>query len=80
MVSPPQRAGPRCGEFSLVKHTLNVRRSRGQSTIEYVLMLAFGAIFALKVAGFFNDIFKDGMTGLEQNISSESASGQGFVH
>ncbi len=55
------------------------KRSRGQSTIEYVLMVAFGAIFALQVTKFFNDIFRDGLTGLEGNISSESRSGAGFT-
>ena len=50
----------------------------GQSTIEYVLMIAFGAIFALQIAKFFNDVFKDGLTGLEVNMAVESQSGNGF--
>ncbi len=54
-------------------------KPRGQSTIEYVLMVAFGAIFALQIAKFFNDVFREGLTGLEGNISSETRSGQGFV-
>ena len=41
-------------------------------------MLAFGAIFALKITGFFNDVFRDGLTGLEKNVSTEMATGQGF--
>ena len=54
-------------------------RSRGQTTIEYVLMVAFGAIFSLQVVKFFNDIFRDGLRGLETNISRESRSGPGFT-
>ncbi len=42
-------------------------------------MLAFGAIFSLQVAKFFNDVFREGLTGLEGNISKESQSGVGFV-
>lgn len=55
-------------------------RSRGQSTIEYLLMVAFGAIFSLQIVKFFNDVFRDGLTGLERNISVETRSGQGFVN
>lgn len=65
------------GELSLVMRRR--KRTRGQSTIEYVLMLAFGAVFALKIAGFFNGVFMDGMVGLERNIQTETASGQGFI-
>lgn len=53
--------------------------SRGQSTIEYLLMVAFGAIFSLQTMKFFNDVFREGLVGLEQNISTESKSGQGFA-
>lgn len=42
-------------------------------------MVAFGAIFSLQVVKFFNDIFRDGLTGLEGNISQESRSGAGFT-
>jgi hypothetical protein len=42
-------------------------------------MVAFGAILALQIAKFFNDVFRDGLTGLEGNISRESQSGAGFV-
>ncbi len=41
-------------------------------------MLAFGAIFALQVTNFFNDVFKEGLTGLEDTIQSEIATGSGF--
>jgi type II secretory pathway component PulJ len=51
---------------------------RGQSTIEYLLMVAFGAIFSLQLAKFFNDIFREGLVGLEQNIGAESQTGKGF--
>jgi type II secretory pathway component PulJ len=54
-------------------------RPRGQTTIEYLLMVAFGAIFSLQVAKFFNDVFREGLTGLEGNISRESQSGNGFT-
>lgn len=51
---------------------------RGQSTIEYLLMVAFGAIFALQITKFFNDVFREGLTGLEGNIANESRTGAGF--
>lgn len=54
------------------------KRNRGQSTIEYVLMVAFGAIFSLQIMKFFNDIFREGLTGLEKNVETEMATGQGF--
>lgn len=41
-------------------------------------MVAFGAIFAIQIARFFNDVFKDGLKDLEQSIAQETASGQGF--
>lgn len=46
--------------------------------VEYILMVAFGSIFALQLAKFFNDIFRDGMRGLEDNIQVEMKTGQGF--
>ncbi len=46
--------------------------------VEYVLMVAFGSIFALQLAKFFNDIFRDGVRGLEENIQVEMKTGQGF--
>jgi type II secretory pathway component PulJ len=53
-------------------------RNLGQTTVEYLLMVAFGAIFSIQIARFFNDVFKEGLVGLEQNIQVETASGQGF--
>jgi hypothetical protein len=52
--------------------------SKGQSTIEYVMMLAFGALFSLQIMKFFNDVFRDGLVQLETNIQNEVASGQGY--
>ncbi len=54
------------------------KRSLGQSTVEYILMVAFGAVFSLQVVKFLNDVFKDGLRGLEQNVETEMATGQGF--
>lgn len=51
---------------------------RGQSTIEYILMVVMGAVFSLQIVGFFNGVFKDGLVDLEKNIASEMATGQGF--
>lgn len=41
-------------------------------------MVAFGAIFSLQIMKFFNDIFREGLTGLEKNVETEMATGQGF--
>ena len=54
------------------------RGTRGQSTIEYVLMLAFGALISIEITRFFNDVFRDGLAGLERNIQVEVQTGQGF--
>ena len=54
------------------------KRTRGQATIEYVLMVAFGAIFSLQIMKFFNDIFREGLIGLEGNVEREMATGEGF--
>lgn len=51
---------------------------RGQSTIEYVLMVAFGAIVSIQIAKFFNGVFRDGLTGLERNVQTETETGRGF--
>lgn len=51
---------------------------RGQSTIEYVLMVGFGAILAIQIAKFFNGVFRDGLTGLERNVQTETETGRGF--
>ena len=55
-----------------------MRTKRGQSTVEYLLMVAFGAVFALQIVKFFNDVFRDGLIGLERNVQNEVQTGQGF--
>ena len=51
---------------------------RGQSTIEYILMVVFGAIFSMQIVGFFDGVFKEGLVGLERNIEVEMQTGAGF--
>jgi hypothetical protein len=41
-------------------------------------MVAFGAVLSVQIAKFFNDVFSDGLQGLERNIQQESATGQKF--
>lgn len=55
-----------------------LKNARGQTTIEYVLMVAFGAIFSLQIMTFFNEIFREGLRGLEGNVQEEMATGRGF--
>lgn len=55
-----------------------IRGRLGQSTVEYLLMVAFGAIFSIQIAKFFNGVFTDGLTVLESNVESEVRTGQGF--
>lgn len=54
------------------------KNKRGQSTIEYILIVGMGALFSIQISGFFNDVFKQGLAELERNISNEMATGQGF--
>lgn len=42
-------------------------------------MVAFGAIFAIKITQFFNGIFQEGLQRLEGNVQTEMATGQGFA-
>jgi type II secretory pathway component PulJ len=63
----------------LFSNSRSRKRTRGQSTIEYLLMVAFGAVFALQIAKFFNDVFQDGMSGLEKNVQNEMQTGKGFT-
>ena len=58
--------------------TLKIRGNRGQSTIEYIAMVAFGSVFAIQIAQFFQGVFSDGLKGLEKNVQGEMATGQGF--
>ncbi|MBI4404916.1 MAG: hypothetical protein HY537_12180 [Deltaproteobacteria bacterium] len=56
----------------------NKKSARGQSTIEYILMVAFGALFSIQMVAFFNGIFREGLTDLERNVSREVATGVRF--
>ncbi len=53
--------------------------NRGQSTIEYVLMIGFGAMLSLQIVKFFNDVFIEGLRGLEGNVQRELTTGSGFT-
>jgi len=54
------------------------KRRRGQGTIEYIIVLALGAVLALRLASFFSGVFNDGLTVLEDNVSNEVSSGKRF--
>lgn len=41
-------------------------------------MVAFGAIVSIQIAKFFNGVFRDGLTGLERNVQTETETGRGF--
>jgi len=53
--------------------------TRGQTTVEYVLLLAFGAVFSMQLVSFFNGVFQDGLVKLEENIEIEARTGEGFT-
>lgn len=53
-------------------------KNGGQSTIEYILVVAFGAIFAIQVAKFFNEVFQEGLARLEGNVQNEMQTGREF--
>ena len=55
-----------------------LKQRKGQSTIEYLLMVGFGAVLAVQIATFFNDVFKEGLAGLETNIQRDMATGKGY--
>jgi Flp pilus assembly pilin Flp len=54
------------------------KKNRGQSTIEYILMVGFGAVLAIQIGNYLNGVFKEGLQGLEKNVQSEMATGKGF--
>ena len=54
------------------------KKPKGQSTVEYILMVAFGAVFTLEVVRFFNGVFQEGLLRLESNVQAEVAAGRGF--
>lgn len=53
--------------------------SLGQSTVEYLLMVAFGAIFSIQVMKIFSDIFADGLRELETTVEIETRTGSGYL-
>lgn len=53
-------------------------RTRGQASIEYILMVAFGVVVSLQIAKFFNDVFREGLERLEGNVEREVQTGQRF--
>jgi len=62
-----------------MKHVRSILfTNRGQSTVEYVLLLAFGAVFSLQLVSFFNGVFQEGLTELEGNVEAEVRTGQRF--
>ena len=60
------------------KNLNDSKRRRGQGTIEYIIVLALGAVLALRLANFFSGVFNDGLTVLEDNVSNEVSSGKRF--
>ena len=52
--------------------------SRGQSSIEYILVMTLGMFLSLKMANFFRGVFSEGMRGLQTNVQNEVATGQKF--
>lgn len=56
-----------------------IRSTRGQTTVEYVLLLAFGAVFSMQLVSFFNGVFQEGLVKLEENIEIEARTGEGFT-
>jgi len=61
-----------------LQHVQALKKSRGQSTVEYILMVAFGAIFSIQITRFFNGVFEDGIERLHGNIEQQTATGAGF--
>ncbi|MFM8268775.1 MAG: hypothetical protein ACKN9V_01190 [Pseudomonadota bacterium] len=56
-----------------------LKKTRGQSTVEYILLVAFGAFLSMQFVGFFNGVFKDGLQELEKNIEVETRTGDKFT-
>lgn len=57
----------------------NRKKNRGQTTVEYILLVAFGAIFSVQVVSFLNGVFKDGLLNLEGNVEIEARTGEAFT-
>lgn len=56
-----------------------LKKTRGQSTVEYILLVAFGAIFSAQLVSFFNGVFNEGLQELEKNIEIETRTGEKFT-
>ncbi|NDC23396.1 MAG: hypothetical protein EBZ49_04625 [Proteobacteria bacterium] len=56
-----------------------LKKTRGQSTVEYILLVAFGAIFSAQLVSFFNGVFNEGLQELEKNIEVETRTGEKFA-
>lgn len=56
-----------------------LKKTRGQSTVEYLLLVAFGAIFSAQLVSFFNGVFGEGLQVLEKNIEIEVRTGEKFT-
>lgn len=46
--------------------------------MEYVLLLAFGALFSVQLVSFFGGVFQDGLSELEGNVEIEVRTGEKF--
>jgi len=55
------------------------KKNRGQTTVEYILLVAFGAWFSLQIVGFLNGVFQEGLLNLEGNIEIEARTGEAFT-
>ncbi len=56
-----------------------LKKTRGQSTVEYILLVAFGAILSAQLVSFFNGVFNEGLQELEKNIEFETRTGEKFT-
>jgi hypothetical protein len=56
-----------------------LKKTRGQSTVEYILLVAFGAILSAQLVSFFNGVFNEGLQELEKNIEIETRTGEKFT-
>ena len=56
-----------------------LKKTRGQSTVEYILLVAFGAILSAQFVSFFNGVFNEGLQELEKNIEIETRTGEKFT-
>lgn len=59
-------------------NAMRLKSNKGQSSVEYIIMVAFGAFLSIEVAKFFNEVFRDGLLGLERNVQTEMQTGKGY--